>query len=151
MAFAPTTLSTNYDLSRNGSLKIGGVELEGFKSGSISFSADTVDNTTRDDSDWQVSAPGRRNATLSVTCNKVVDGSDECQAGIRDLWLNASFGNKGVEVIYRSEATASAPGTGFKGLFVLTGYTESQQYAGEAVEISMEFASYGAIAKDNAT
>lgn len=148
MAFTPVTLSNTYDLSRNGSMKIGSVELEGFKSGSISFSADTVDNTTRDDGDWQVSAPGRRSATLSITCNKVIDGSDECQAGIRDLWLNAQFGNKGVEIIYRSEATATAPGTGFKGTFVLTGYSESQQYAGEAVEIQLEFASYGSITAD---
>lgn len=151
MAFTPTSLTTNYDLSRNGTLKIGGVELEGFKSGSISFSADTVDNTTRDDDDWQVSAPSRRNATLSITCNKVVDGSDECQAGIRGLWLSSTFGNKGVAVVYRSEATTTAPGTGFKGTFILTSYSESQQYAGEAVEISMEFASYGAITSDTAT
>lgn len=151
MAFAPVTLSNTYDLSRDGSLKIGSVELEGFKQGTISFSADTIDNTTRDDDDWQVSVPGRRNATLSITCNKVVDGSDECQAGIRDLWLSDTFGNKGVAVVYRSEATATAPGTGFKGTFVLTGYSESQQYAGEAVEISMEFASYGAITSDTAT
>lgn len=151
MAFTSTSLTNSYDLSRNGSMNIGSVALEGFKSGSISFSADTIDNTTRDDGDWQVSIPGRRNATLQITCNKVVDGSAECQKGIRDLWLASDFGNKGVAIIYRSEATATAPGTGFKGTFVLTGYSESQQYAGEAVEISMEFASYGAIVKDTAT
>lgn len=149
MAFTEVTLNTSYDLSRNGVMNIGSLDLEGFKSASISFSADSVDNSTRDDGDWQVSFPGRRNASLSITCNKVVDA--ECQAGIRDLWLKSTFGTKGVTIIYRSENGSTSEGTGFKGVFILTGYSESQQYAGEAVEISMEFASFGTIVADDAT
>lgn len=151
MAFATTNLTSKYDLSRNGIMTIGTVELEGFKSASISFSADSVDNSTRDDGDWNVAMPGRRNASLSITCNKVVDGNDECQAGIRDLWLNENFGTKGVQIVYRSEDGSTSAGTGFKGTFILTGYSESQQYAGEAVEISLEFQSYGTITADDAT
>lgn len=151
MAFTEVTLNTTYDLSRNGVMNIGSLDLEGFKSASISFSADSVDNSTRDDGDWNVSFPGRRNATLSITCNKVVDGSAECQKGIRDLWLKSTFGTKGVQIIYRSENGTSSAGTGFKGVFILTGYSESQQFAGEAVEISLEFASFGTITADDAT
>lgn len=149
MAFTPVSLTTKYDLSRNGVMTIGTVELEGFKSASISFQADSVDNTTRDDGDWGVAYPSRRNATLSITCNKVVDGSDECQAGIRDLWLNENFGTKAVQIIYRSENGSTSKGSGFKGIFILTGYSESQQFSGEAVEISLEFQSCGAIVADD--
>lgn len=151
MAFTPVSLTSKYDLSRNGIMTIGTVELEGFKSASISFSGDSIDNSTRDDGDWSVSFPGRRNATLSITCNKVVDGSDECQAGIRDLWLNDDFGTKAVQIVYRSENGSTSKGSGFKGTFILTGYSESQQYSGEAVEISLEFASFGTITADDAT
>lgn len=142
MAFAPTTITNSYDLSRDGSLSIGGAVLEGFKSGSISFSGDSVDNSTRDDDGWGRNVPTKRSATLSVTCNKISGAGNGCQSGLRGLMIDDDWQTKGVDVVYTSATSGTS---GFKGVFVMTSYSESQAADGEAVEISMEFQSFGAI------
>ena len=71
MAFTLKDLTTSYDISSEGTLHVGGELLGGFKSGTLTFSADQVDNSTRDDQGWGKSAPGLRNATLEVTFNKL--------------------------------------------------------------------------------
>lgn len=146
MAFTLKDLTQNYDLSSQGTLTIGTELLGGFKSGSLSFSADTIDNATRDDQGWGKGAPGTRNATLEVTFNKLE--ADACQVGLRNYAVNADFQKKGVEIVYRSESKDTAPGTGFKGTFVMTAYSEQQSYDGTAVECSASFASWGALVAD---
>ena len=131
MAFTLTDLTQSYDLSSQGTLTIGNCLLGGFKSGTLSFSADTIDNATRDDQGWGKGAPGTRNATLEVTFNKLE--SNECQVGLRNYAVNADFQKKGVAVIYRSESKETAPGTGFSGTFVMTAYSEQQSFDGTAV------------------
>ena len=149
-AFTLKDLTDNsYDLSCNGSLYIGTVKLGGFKSGTLSFSADTIDNATRDDQGWTKPAPGNRSASLQVTWNKLE--TDACQVGIRAYMINGDFQTKGVAVVYRSESKTTAPGDGFKGVFVLTNYEETQGMDGTAVECSMTFAAYGEIVSDTAT
>lgn len=149
MAFALTDLTNSYELSSEGTLTIGGEKLGGFKSGSLSFSADTIDNTTRDDQGWAKPAPGNRSASLQVTWNKLE--TDPCQVGIRGYVIGADFQTKGVAVVYRSESKPTAPGDGFKGVFVLTNYEESQGMDGTAVECSATLASWGPLVADNAT
>lgn len=149
MAFALTDLTNSYELSSEGTLNIGGEKLGGFKSGTLSFSADTIDNATRDDQGWTKPAPGNRSASLQVTWNKLE--ADACQVGIRGYIINGDFQTKGVAVMYRSESKATAPGDGFKGVFVLTNYEETQGMDGTAVECSATFASWGPIVADNAT
>lgn len=148
MAFTLSDLTSSYDISSEGTLFVGTEKLGGFKSGTLSFSADQVDNSTRDDQGWGKSAPGLRNATLEVTFNKLE--TDACQVGIRDYVINSAFETKGVQIVYRSESKTTAPGTGFKGTFVLTAYSEQQSYDGTAVECSATFASWGEITSDTA-
>lgn len=146
-AFTLKDLTDNsYDLSCNGSLYIGTVKLGGFKSCTLSFSADTVDNATRDDQGWAKQAPGNRSGSLEVTCNKME--TDPCQVGLRAYIISGEYQEKGVEIVYRSEDESTAPGTGFKGTFVLTNYSETQGMDGTAVECSMTFAAYGEIVSD---
>ena len=146
MAFALTDLTNSYELSSEGTLSIGGEVLGGFKSGSLSFSADTIDNATRDDQGWTKPAPGNRSASLEVTWNKLE--TDACQVGLRSYIVNSDFQTKGVAVVYRSESKATAPGDGFKGLFIMTNYSENQGMDGTAVECSATFASWGPIVSD---
>lgn len=154
-------LAGKYDISANGSMNIGGLELEGFKSGTLTLTAETVDNGTRGDNGWGSAMPGKRSGTLSITCNKIKDADPAetgCQKGLRAYFLGADFLTKGVKVIYKSAPDTqsnSAYGedfgsnavvtTGFEGVFVLTSMAESQQSGGEAVEITYEFQSNGAI------
>ena len=149
MSFSTVSLTGSYDLSSQGSLSIGGESLGGFKSGSVTIEAETVENYARGDGGWTSSAPGRRSASLSVTFLKL--GTDACQVGIRALALDSDFQSKGVQVVYRSENASTSAGTGFKGTFVLTNYSESQTDGGEAVECSAEFQGYGALTVDNAS
>lgn len=146
MAFALTDLTNSYELSSEGTLSIGGEVLGGFKSGSLSFSADTIDNATRDDQGWTKPAPGNRSASLEVTWNKLE--TDACQVGLRSYIVNSDFQTKGVAVVYRSESKTTAPGDGFKGLFIMTNYSENQGMDGTAVECSATFASWGPIVSD---
>lgn len=146
MAFALTDLTNSYELSSEGTLSIGGEVLGGFKSGSLSFSADTIDNATRDDQGWTKPAPGNRSASLEVTWNKLE--TDACQVGLRSYIVDSDFQTKGVAVVYRSESKTTAPGDGFKGLFIMTNYSENQGMDGTAVECSATFASWGPIVSD---
>lgn len=141
-----TDLTTSYDLGADGKLTIGGKVLGGFKSGNLSFSADTVDNSTRDDQGWQAACPGTRTATLEVTFNKIK--TDDCQKGIRQWLLLDDYQTKGAVVKFVSSDTA---GGGFSGTFCLTGYTENQGYDGTAVECTATFNSFGAITADAAS
>lgn len=142
-------LTSSYDISSEGTLTIGGVKLGGFKSGTLTFTADQVDNSTRDDQGWGKAAPGARNATLEITFNKLKD--DACQVGLRGYVVKADFQSKGVEIVYRSESNQTSEGTGFKGTFILTNYSEQQSYDGTAVECSATFASWGELKADNAS
>lgn len=153
-----TDLAGKYDLSAGGSLKIGGLELEGFKTATLTLSAETIDNGTRLDNGWQSSMPSNRSGVLSVTCNKIKHGDAAetgCQAGCRGYFIGGDFMSKGVKIIYKSapdsptyytgDDNPTVITTGFEGVFVMTSYAETQQSGGEAVEITMEFASNGAI------
>lgn len=140
-----TDLTTSYDLGADGELTIGGQVLGGFKSGNLSFSADTVDNSTRDDQGWQAACPGTRTATLEVTFNKMK--SDTCQNGIREWLMMDDYQTKGAAIVFVSSSTS---GGGFSGVFSLTGYTENQGYDGTAVECTATFNSFGAITADSA-
>lgn len=146
MSLVLTDLTSTYDLSCNGSLTIGGEELGGFKSGSLSFSADTVENSTRDDQGWKSNAPGNRSATLEVTFNKIANNA--CQIGLRKYVVDSDFLTSGVAIVYKS---ASAAGGGFSGVFVLTAYSENQGMDGTAVECSATFMNYGEITSDATT
>lgn len=151
---ATSDLSNAYDISSLGSLTCGGLKLEGFKTGNLSMTGDTVDNSTRDEQGWASNAPGKRSATLSVTCNKVASGADNetgCQSGLRELYLSDDWQSKAFEVVMRSENNSTSKGTGIKGLFIITNYSESQQAGSEAIEIQMEFQSVGALTADNST
>lgn len=148
MAFTTIDLSARYDLSKNGTLTVGTCLLGGFKSGSLTLEADTNDNSTRDDQGWTAEAPSSRSATLEVTYNKLA--TDEAQVGIRGLFLDPDYVTKGVQIVYRSENAQTSAGTGFKGTFCLTNYSESQEKGGEAVECTATFTGYGAIVADNA-
>lgn len=140
-----TDLTTQYDLGADGTLTIGGIELGGFKSGNLSFSADTIDNSTRSDGGWQSAAAGTRVATLEVTFNKMK--SDSCQNGLREWLMLDEFQTKGAEITFVSSSTA---GGGFNGVFCMTGYTENQGYDGTAVECTATFQSFGPITADGA-
>lgn len=149
MAFNTTPLNSSYDLSSQGSMKIGGEELKGFKSGSLSIEGESVENYARGDGGWTASAPGKRSATVEVTFLKLA--TNACQVGIRTLILDSEYQKKGVEIVYRSESETTSAGTGFKGVFVLTSYSESQSEGGEAVECTANFAAYGPLVVDNAS
>ena len=149
MAFTLVDLTNTYDLSSAGSLTIGTVALGGFKNGTLRFAGDSIDNSTRDDQGWAAMTSGNRSATLEITFNKIT--SDECQVGIRSYMLNADYQSKGVEIIYRSEDASTSAGSGFKGTFVLTDYSETQEKDGTAVECTATFSNFGAITADNAT
>lgn len=174
MAFALSSLTGSYSLNGNGSLDVGGtitesggsftyangVELTGFKSGSISFSAGSVDNSTRGEGGWAAAAPGARSCTLDITYNKI-DGAYSSQSATSDPQYNlremfsqvqADWSSKAVAIKYTSKAKNSAGKwvtSGFFGLFIPTSYSESQSGGGDndgtAVECSMSFASYGQI------
>ena len=149
MAFTTTSLTSSYDLSSQGSMKIGTEELNGFKSGSFTIEGESVENYARGDGGWTKSAPGKRNATVEVTFLKLPTCA--CQTGIRDLMLNANYQALGVEIVYRSEKATTSAGTGFKGTFILTNYSESQTDGGDAVECTVNFESYGPVTVDNAS
>lgn len=149
MAFTLKDIGSTYELSGDGTLTIGTELLGGFKSGTLSFSAESTDNGTRDDKGWARSTPGKRSAQLQVTFNKMT--SNACQAGIRSYVLHEEFHRKGVDVVYRTESNETAPGDGFSGTFVLSNYEESTQEEGSgAVECSATFDSWGPITPDNA-
>lgn len=162
MAFVPVDLTNSYDLSSGGSLYIGTVKLEGFKNATLSFSGDSVDNSTRDQGGWSADTPSKRSCTLDVTCNKIAvgaAGTTGCQEGLRKLLLNGSYTTanngtanynwqtQGVTVTYKSvpDGTSGSAGTGFTGTFVLTSMSESQQAGSEAVEITYNFKNHGAL------
>lgn len=149
MAFTTTPLTTSYDLSSQGSCKIGTVELGGFTGGTLTVQGESIENYARGDGGWTVAAPGKRSGTLEVTFLKLP--TDECQVGIRNLMLDANYQNLGVPVDYRSNKSNPSDGSGFKGTFVLTNYSEQQQTGGEAVECTANFAAYGAMSADNAS
>lgn len=150
MAFQTTTLSTTYDLSANGSLKVGGEELAGFQSGTITIEGSSVEFSVRGSGGWTQSAPGKRSAGCEVTFLKL--GTNAAQVGIRELSVDPDYQNKGVEIVYRSESATVSAGTGYKGIFVLDKYTEEQDGGeGGPVKCTASFKGYGALTKDNAT
>lgn len=152
--FATSDLSNMFDLSSLGSVTCGGLLLEGFKTGTLAMTGETVDNSTRDNQGWAANAPGKRSATLSLTCNKVAVGADNetgCQSALRALYLSDDWVSKAFEVVMKSENNATSKGTGVKGLFIITNYSEAQQAGSEAIEIQMELQSVGALTADNAT
>ena len=148
MAFTTTNLTTSYDLSSQGSCKIGTLELNGFTGGTFTIEGESIENYARGDGGWTVAAPGKRSGTLEVTFLKLP--TDACQVGIRSLMLDADYQSKGVSIEYFSNKSNPSDGSGFKGTFVLTNYSEQQQTGGEAVECTANFAAYGAITADNA-
>lgn len=147
MAFTLTDISQSYELSSQGTLKIGTVKLGGFKSGTLSFSSTSTDNSTRDDQGWTKNAKGKRSSQLQVTYNKMT--SDECQIGLRAYMLHADFDKKGVAVEYRTEDNETAPGDGFAGTFTLADYSEStpDEQSG-AIECSITLDNWGPITSD---
>lgn len=147
MAFTTTDLTTSYDLSSQGSCLIGTLELGGFTGGTVTIQGESIENYARGDGGWTVAAPGKRSGTLEVSFLKLPN--DPCQAGIRSLMLDADYQSKGVPIEYRSNKSNPSDGSGFKGTFVLTNYSEQQQTGGEAVECTANFAAYGALVADN--
>lgn len=148
MAFTTTALTGgSYELSSAGSMLIGTEELGGFKSGTFTIEGESVENYARGDGGWTKAAPGKRSASVSVTFLKMQ--SNAAQAGIRGLMLDSDYQTKGVEIVYKTTSTTA--GTGFKGTFCLTNYSESSSEGGEAVECSAEFAAFGQITIDNAS
>ena len=152
-------LPLSYSLNSNGSLDVGGTvsggtytsgnELGGFKSGSISFEATTVDNSTRGEGGWAVNSPGARSCTLELTWNKLE--TDAAQVELVGMWTQtqANWNNKGIYIRYKS--TNGKSGTeleesGFYGIFVPTAYSENQTGGGDndatAVECSMTLVNY---------
>lgn len=146
MAFVTTPFSQTYDLSSQGTLTLGTCLLGGFKSGTLHLEGETVENYSRDDDGWTKPVPTRRSGTLSVTYLKLED--DECQVGLRAHSVSSNFLTDYIPVVYRSEKKETAPGTGFKGNFVMTSYQEEQTDGGDAVECSVEFALFGALESD---
>ena len=138
MAFTTVPLTSSYDLSSQGSCSIGTCDLKGFTGGTLTIQGESVENYARGDGGWTVAAPGKRSGTLEVTFLKLP--TNDCQAGIRTLILDADYQNKGVEIVYRSNASSPSDGSGFKGTFVLTNYSEAQQTGGEAIECTANFA-----------
>lgn len=150
--FSTVSVANVYDLSSQGSMKIGGIELEGFKSGNLSFEGDSVDNSTREAGGWACDTPGKRSCTLEVTCNKKASSTNPtCQNGLRALMLGSSgdydYRSRGVEIQYMSAPLSSgtSAGTGFSGKFILVSMSEAQQMGGEAVEITYSFKNFGPI------
>lgn len=165
------TLSNTFDLSREGQLLFGcatdatsgggyvwtttGLKtLRGFKSGTLSFEGNSIDNSTRDEQGWSTENAGTRSASLEVTFNKISAdeiGEDEldndAQKFIRQLILDGTWGETGVGIIYQSNDTTGA-GNNFAGIFVLTNYSENSTYDGTAVECSASFKSFGEIYTD---
>lgn len=142
MAFTTTDITNSYVLSNEGQLTIGSVKLGGYKSGSLTFQSETVDNSTRDDQGWTKSNLGKRSASLSVTFNKI-DG-DECQEGLVTLFLSSTYAGKGLEVKFEQSATEPTKG-GFSGVFILTNYSESVGMDATAVECQITLESWGPI------
>lgn len=142
MAFTLTDITNSYVLSNEGQLTLGTCVLGGYKSGTLSFQADTVDNSTRDDQGWTKSNLGKRSASLSVTFNKI-DG-DECQEGLVTLFLSSTYAGKGLEVKFEQSATEPTKG-GFSGVFILTNYSESVGMDATAVECQITLESWGPI------
>ena len=142
MAFTLTDIANSYVLSNEGQLTLGTVVLGGYKSGTLSFQADTVDNSTRDDQGWTKSNLGKRSASLSVTFNKI-DG-DEAQDGLVTLFLSSTYAGKGIEVKFAQSATEPTKG-GFSGVFILTNYSESVGMDATAVECQITLESWGPI------
>ena len=158
MAFNTTSLSNSYSLNGNGTLNVGGTitgtgssatyaageDLGGFKSGSISFDASSIDNSTRGDGGWALNSPGSRSATIDLTWNKLE--TDAGQIGLMGLitQAQADWSTKGVAIKYTS--TNGTDTSGFFGVFVPTAYSESQSGGGDndgtAVECTMTLASY---------
>lgn len=147
MAFTTTSLTSSYDLSSQGSCLIGTCELKGFTGGTLTIEGEAIENYARGDGGWVVGAPGKRSGSLEVTFLKLP--TNDCQAGIRALILDANYQTKGVPIVYRSNASSPSDNSGFSGTFVLTNYSEQQQTGGEAVECTANFAAYGALAVDS--
>lgn len=169
---SPVVLSNTYDLSCNGSMYLGGWTaldtynvtlnplhlLKGFKTGSISFEGQTVDNSTRDDQGWTSDDNSTRSATLSVTFNKIsrqsVDPKNDdpefdnhAQEALRELILSNEFSSHGIGITFKSNSDTGS-GNSFSGVFVMTSMSESQQQGAEAVEVQCEFKSFGQIYLD---
>lgn len=142
MAFTLTDITNSYVLSNEGQLTLGTVPLGGYKTGTLSFQSETVDNSTRDDQGWTKSNLGKRSASLSVTFNKI-DG-DECQEGLVTLFLSSTYAAKGVEVKFKQSATEENKG-GFSGVFILTNYSETVGMDATAVECQITLESWGPI------
>ena len=161
MSFSTTTLANSYSLNANGTMIVGGTiatsggtatfsggeSLGGFKSGSISFDASSIDNSTRGDGGWAKNAPGARSATIDLTWNKLE--TDAGQVGLMGLLTQSQedWSENGVAIKYTS--TNGTDTSGFFGVFVPTSYSENQTGGGDAdgtaVECSMTLASYGEI------
>lgn len=142
MSFTLSDITNSYVLGQDGEITIGGEKLGGYKSGSLSFSAETVDNSTRDDQGWAKQNTGKRSASLSVTYNRV--SGDPCQEGLISLFLASNYNEKGVEVKYYN-ASGEASAGGFSGVFVLTSYSEAPGMDSTAVECQAQFESWGPI------
>ena len=126
----------------------GGGELGGFKSGSISFDASSVDNSTRGEGGWAVNSPGSRSATIELTWNKLETDAGQDELVDMITFKQSDWQNKGIAIAYLSSdgAATSPTQSGFCGVFVPTSYSENQSGGGDndatAVECSMTLVSY---------
>lgn len=145
MAFTTVPLTTSYDISSQGELSIGGCELGGFKSATLTIEGESVDNYARGDGGWSTAAPGKRSWSLDLTFLRLK--SDACQVGLRALATGADYQSKGVAVAYSDGATSG----GFSGTAVLSNYSEKQADGGEAVECTVNLKGYGALTINPAT
>ena len=165
---ALVTLTGAYSLNGNGRLNVGGAittdsqtgvttyttpsanggELGGFKSGSISFEASTVDNSTRGEGGWAVNSPGARNCTIELTWNKLENDDAQNELYTMLMQAQADWSTKGIAIAYLSSNGTDK--SGFTGIFVPTAYSETQTGGGDAdataVECTMSFANYKEIA-----
>ena len=149
MAFTTTPFTQSYDISSQGTLTIGSCLLGGFKEATLSIEGETVDNYSRDDSGWTCAVPSRRSGELQVTFLKLE--SDACQVGLRAWAVGDNFLTDYAEIVYRSESGSTAPGSGFKGNFILRNLEEKQTDGGDAVECTATFSLFGALTSDTAS
>lgn len=160
MSCSTVSLTGKYALNGNGSLKVGGSisttttaaysggeELNGFKSGNLSISASSVDNSARGDGGWAVNGAGSRSATLEITFNRIL--GDTAQDFLLALFTadQDDFLTQGVAICYET-----GDGTNTRqvfGTFVPTDLTQNQTGGGDAdgtaEEVSITFSNYGAL------
>lgn len=138
MALETVSLSNTYALGKDGVLTVGGVTMGGVKSVSVSYEADEIDVTTRDDNSYTKALPGKRSVSIDVEYNK--SETDEAQIGLRTLWLGSDYSSKGVVVSCKSGSN----GYGVTGTFVLTTLNE-EQGMDDVTGCSLSLRNFGAV------